>query len=90
MPHAGHRANTKFLHQLATKIQEVICEIDEYTQPEADDSHPGNEGNHWNNEAGGVDDAIGDGAHHSGSLDAMMEPFNPKVDADSYFGGWWG
>ena len=89
-PHAPRRTSSE--HEIfapaSNEDPRGYMRIDkEYTQPEADDSHPGNEGNHWNNEAGGVDDAIGDGAHLSGSLDAMMEPVTPKVDANSFFGG---
>ena len=74
--------------RVSWESSDKLVQIKEFFQTDrVEDSHPGNEGNHWNNEAGGVEDAIGDGAHLSGSLDAMMEPFTPKVDANSFFGG---
>eukprot|EP00943_MAST-04B_sp_MAST-4B-sp1_P002217 g2217.t1 len=41
----------------------------------------------WNEDAQGVPNAIGDGAHASGSLNAMFEPFEARQDVNSYNGG---
>jgi predicted chitinase len=41
----------------------------------------------WNEDAQGVPNAIGDGAHTSGALNAMFEPFAPRQNPNSYDGG---
>ena len=55
----------------------------EYIEP----THTDEKGSNWNSEAGGIEDAIGDGAHSSASLDAMIEPVSPRLDPNSYAGG---
>ena len=59
----------------------------EYQEAAPDVSDPKNEGNQWNEEAGGVENAIGEGAHANGALDAMIEPATPRQDVNSYDGG---
>lgn len=46
-----------------------------------------NLGEHYNVEAGGIEDSLGLGAHVKGGLDRMIEPVSEKMDASSDGGG---